>query len=182
MTITNNLRFPGQYFDAETGLNYNLNRDYNAPLGTYVEADPIGINRGQNHLYLYAKNNSISYFDEKGLKVEICSRSVNVPWVPNWVQHMWVRTSTKSMGMGTMDCGDLVGSPYLAQTKLCDHSTETGSCQELKCVDETCVNNELILGKPLGRWGLTNNCATFAGYVTGKCFKANSPECCKNKK
>jgi uncharacterized protein RhaS with RHS repeats len=28
-TITNNLRGIGQYFDAETGLNYNYFRDYN---------------------------------------------------------------------------------------------------------------------------------------------------------
>ena len=39
-TITNNLRFPGQYYDAETGLNYNYFRDYNPALGRYVEGDP----------------------------------------------------------------------------------------------------------------------------------------------
>ena len=42
-TITNNLRFPGQYFDAETGLNYNYFRDYNPVIGRYIEADPIGL-------------------------------------------------------------------------------------------------------------------------------------------
>jgi len=31
-TITNNLRFPGQYYDAETELNYNFFRDYNPML------------------------------------------------------------------------------------------------------------------------------------------------------
>ena len=41
-TITNNIRQPGQYYDAETGLAYNLNRDYDASLGRYAEADPIG--------------------------------------------------------------------------------------------------------------------------------------------
>jgi RHS repeat-associated protein len=44
-TITNNLRFPGQYFDAETGLNYNIARDYSAVLGRYIEAGRIGIGK-----------------------------------------------------------------------------------------------------------------------------------------
>lgn len=42
-TITNNLRFPGQYFDAETGLNYNFFRDYNPTIGKYIEADPLNL-------------------------------------------------------------------------------------------------------------------------------------------
>ncbi len=40
-TITNNLRFPGQYYDEETGLHYNYYRDYKPEIGRYVEADPI---------------------------------------------------------------------------------------------------------------------------------------------
>jgi RHS repeat-associated protein len=36
-----NLRFPGQYFDAETGLHYNYFRDYDPSLGRYVESDPM---------------------------------------------------------------------------------------------------------------------------------------------
>ena len=41
--ITNNLLLPGQYYDTETGLCYNLNRDYNQQLGRYIESDPIGL-------------------------------------------------------------------------------------------------------------------------------------------
>jgi len=37
------LRFPGQYYDAETGLNQNWNRDYDPLTGKYVESDPIGL-------------------------------------------------------------------------------------------------------------------------------------------
>lgn len=66
-TITNNLRFPGQYYDAETGLLYNLNRTYNKDLGRYIEADPIGFQQGSNHLYAYVGNNPINQTDSTGL-------------------------------------------------------------------------------------------------------------------
>lgn len=65
-TITNNLRFPGQYFDAETGLNYNYMRDYNPTIGKYVEADPSGIQGGENQLYNYVNNNPVNWFDPNG--------------------------------------------------------------------------------------------------------------------
>jgi RHS repeat-associated protein len=55
-SITNNLRFPGQYYDSETGLNYNWFRYYDSKLGRYKETDPIGIQKGQNHLYSYVGN------------------------------------------------------------------------------------------------------------------------------
>jgi RHS repeat-associated protein len=36
------LRFPGQFFDRETGLSYNVMRDYDSGIGRYVQADPVG--------------------------------------------------------------------------------------------------------------------------------------------
>jgi RHS repeat-associated protein len=66
-TITNNLRFPGQYFDVETGLHYNYSRDYNPVLGRYVQADVIGIQYGENHLFAYSDGNPISFADPLGL-------------------------------------------------------------------------------------------------------------------
>ena len=65
-TITNNLRFPGQYYDAETELNYNYYRDYNPMIGRYVETDPIG-QRGGINLFTYVGNNSVKRLDRFGL-------------------------------------------------------------------------------------------------------------------
>ncbi|NVN90284.1 MAG: RHS repeat-associated core domain-containing protein [Desulfuromonadales bacterium] len=60
------LQYPGQYYDAETGLNYNYSRDYNPAIGRYVEADTIGIKSGDNHLYVYVQNNPINLTDPNG--------------------------------------------------------------------------------------------------------------------
>ncbi|GAB0154362.1 hypothetical protein MnBA_37620 [Marinobacterium sp. BA1] len=88
--LTFNLRFPGQYFDSETGLHYNYYRDYDPSTGRYIQSDPRGILlnfsdpqrrvtaqmglpipgygyvNGLNHLYGYTGQNSLMYIDPTG--------------------------------------------------------------------------------------------------------------------
>jgi RHS repeat-associated protein len=61
-----NLRFPGQYFDEETGLHYNYFRDYDSVIGRYVESDPIGLEGGPN-VYEYASASPLRNVDPLGL-------------------------------------------------------------------------------------------------------------------
>ena len=86
-----NPRFPGQYFDAETGLNYNYARDYDPAVGRYIEGDPIGMVKDYsnpslqvglsmldnyedpdpealNSVYSYVYSDPVSWFDDNGLE------------------------------------------------------------------------------------------------------------------
>ena len=72
-TATVNLRFAGQYYDAESGFSHNGFRDYVPSWGRYLEADPIGIydntgrvNSGMNP-YLYVGADPMRTVDPWGL-------------------------------------------------------------------------------------------------------------------
>jgi RHS repeat-associated protein len=76
-----NVRFPGQYFDAETGLHYNHHRDYNPILARYIESDPIGLNGGLN-TYTYVLNNPLNFIDPLGLRWETVG--IDYHGMKNW--------------------------------------------------------------------------------------------------
>lgn len=64
-SLTYNQRFPGQYYDSETGLYYNWNRYYDPKTGRYISSDPIGLAGGLNS-YLYVENDPANWIDPDG--------------------------------------------------------------------------------------------------------------------
>jgi len=59
------LRFPGQYYDEESGLHYNRHRYYDPETGQYLSPDPIGLAGGvrpQGYV-----DNPLSWIDPLGL-------------------------------------------------------------------------------------------------------------------
>jgi RHS repeat-associated protein len=59
------LRFPGQWFQAETGLYQNWMRDYDPTTGRYIQADPLGLIDGAS-VYGYARQSPERYVDPRG--------------------------------------------------------------------------------------------------------------------
>ena len=79
-TFKYNLRFPGQYYDAETGTLYNYFRDYDPAIGRYLESDPIGLDGGVN-TFAYALNAPAQRKDFFGL--DTCGSGFNEGLVPD---------------------------------------------------------------------------------------------------
>ena len=58
-------RFPGQWFQSESGLHQNWMRDYDPTTGRYLQADPLGLVDGAS-VYGYVKQNPGRWIDPTG--------------------------------------------------------------------------------------------------------------------
>jgi RHS repeat-associated protein len=95
-----NLRFPGQYFDDESNLNYNYFRSYQASQGRYSQPDPIGISGGLNR-FSYVASNPLNDRDATGLD-PIVWRSKTGPLYGNWGGKDWSGGQRPSENGGEM--------------------------------------------------------------------------------
>jgi RHS repeat-associated protein len=71
-SVGNRFLFTGREYLAEIGLYDYRNRFYSPSLGRFLQTDPIGFSAGDENLYRYVFNNSITVNDPDGLEV-VCT-------------------------------------------------------------------------------------------------------------
>jgi len=172
-SITLNLRFPGQYFDAETGLHYNYFRDYEPATGRYVESDPIGLGGGIS-TYGYANASPGLFVDPLGLDAQVCCTGVAL--VGN---HCFINISTngRSTTYGLQGPAPWGNSPVPGcGTIFINHGfddVENSKCGPMNSepeVDECVVGAALQYENPTPYRAVRGpNSNTFASTVAGRC-------------
>jgi RHS repeat-associated protein len=104
------LRFPGQYFDAETEAHYNYYRYYEPLIGRYDTSDPLGLVGGSNS-YLYVVASPHRHIDVLGLAIWICNRDVTgFPFVGNHA-YLWDDRTGTPCGMNSSSGTGPTGRP-----------------------------------------------------------------------
>ena len=151
-SFANNFRFPGQYFDAETGLHYNYHRYYDPNVGRYLKADKLGIGKGFNHLYVYARNSPIIYIDPEGLKCELALRlPIDFSYNSDTNWNEWGKWSLRN----TYTEGGQYPAFWINATCICERkrSGTTVTTMKIKWYYlEFCYNECDIWTKEYSRW------------------------------
>jgi len=172
-SITNNLRFPGQYYDAETRLHQNWFRDYMVEMGRYLEGDPIGIDKGENHLYAFANNNSVNYVDPSGTFVEVGTRffypvPIIIRGVP--LYHCFVRFNGNNSNTLSFDNDGTHKDPAAARNSSLINSFYNINYSKVnsKCDDkDDCVKKEM--GECVNYHFTNFNCCDCVRNALSKC-------------
>ncbi|MBQ0922301.1 RHS domain-containing protein, partial [Hydrogenophaga aromaticivorans] len=107
-----NPRFPGQYFDSESGKHYNYFRTYDPTTGRYTQSDPIGLGGGWNR-FAYVGGNPLSFADYYGLDKTVW-RFPSGPTNGNWGGRCWSggQYSCGDKGMGSLPPTDSADACY----------------------------------------------------------------------
>ena len=154
-SVTNNFRFPGQYYDQESGLHYNYHRYYDPGTGRYLRADPSHSIQPQGNgipyllpylftipqelnLYPYVLNNPIKSTDKLGL---YCDKDC--------MRKCYNELVSQELADACKHCNDLIGgadfgnqlciiAPYFdpACRRCCDEGLAIRSVCRERCCQE----------------------------------------------
>jgi RHS repeat-associated protein len=81
-TATLDTRFPGQWYQSETGLHYNWHRSYDPTVGRYTQPDPLGFVDGPS-VYGYARGRPQITIDFDGRRTHPDGPVSFPPYTPN---------------------------------------------------------------------------------------------------
>src|SRR5262249_13052661 len=121
---------PGQYFDKETNLHYNMARDYDPAIGRYIQSDPIGLDGGIN-TYAYVDSNPLGVSDPYGLNPLLLG-----PFLGPIVQAVITATTAVGLVSGSVSlwnfqqqaqANQTLTSLYIAQRAACVNFTAARS-------------------------------------------------------
>jgi len=150
-----NLRFPGQYFDAETQTHYNYFRDYESQSGRYAESDRLGLGDGAN-TFLYVGADPLAYFDDVADKRSRAGRNAALrriesdPKIARCIRG-WIRNERRHAAQGGRPSINRDGTPsnkgnkYIRLPPGYDlaHPGDAPSCQG-NSYKNTCMQNEQV--------------------------------------
>ena len=132
VTFSFPLRFPGQYYDAETLLHYNYFRDYDSSLGRYVESDPVALIGGIN-TFAYVTARPLRFADRFGLQ-QICDVTCRVAFQAAGIRTPLTRPDGHPWGYG---CGSGKGDAFIPDADFFQSCREHDLCYEACPADKT---------------------------------------------
>jgi RHS repeat-associated protein len=128
------LRFPGQLMQAESGLYYNWNRQYDPTTGRYTQTDPLGLVDGSSR-YAYVNNDPLQQVDPTG------RLAIAAPAVAGWVY-----------GLLGGAVGAIIGHevwPHVFPSDIVSDSAPSG---DFCSVNLNLSLNNLLSERPRGFW------------------------------
>ncbi|MFZ0061419.1 MAG: RHS repeat-associated core domain-containing protein [Pyrinomonadaceae bacterium] len=115
-----------------------------------------------------------------GTSVYICCRDIDMNVLTKFfskatgVRHCFIKTPNVEAEMNPAANAPQPIWPFGTRTEITPHTGQSKtalSCVPACNVDQECVEHELEIGKPTGRWALTNNCNTLVTEIVRKCQK-----------
>ncbi len=174
-TFAYNLRFPGQYYDSETGLLQNWNRDYDPIVGRYVESDPMGLRGGLN-TYVYAEDDPVIVTDRLGLDTAMCTRPLHhFPFSPGPLYHQYVCVGNAKTGYTCKGLGPSGNNPFNTPGAMESDSYSPSACKALqpdnKCLED-CIKKKFAAAPPNYSVDLSQgeNCQSYANGIVSECM------------